>query len=160
MANFPFDLYFHHVGIFVSDMERSIKWYDEMLGYKFMYKKEFPLPMQGDIPMCWIKNSSSNSYIELYEYPCNPITKEPQRDFTMPEYLGSLGTKHLCLYVKDGTLDELTKFYEEKGVDFMVKDTTWPPELCGKPTGCKVIYICDPDGIPIEIQEEFTPGEY
>ncbi len=36
MANeFPFKLNYHHTGIFVKDMDRSIKWYEEMLGCCF-----------------------------------------------------------------------------------------------------------------------------
>ncbi|MDR1619405.1 MAG: VOC family protein [Clostridiales bacterium] len=157
-SKFPFDLKYHHVGIFVSNMEASAKWYKEMLGYEFMYKNVFPLPGQGDIPMGWLKHN--NHYIELYEYACSPITKEPLKPFDMKDYLGTLGTKHLCLYVEDGQLVPLTKYLEDKGVKFMVKDHTWPKELTEKPDGCRVIYIYDPDGILIEIQETFKPGEY
>jgi catechol 2,3-dioxygenase-like lactoylglutathione lyase family enzyme len=63
---FPFHLHYHHVGIFVSDMEQSAKWYEEMLGYRMMFKKVFDLPNQGPVLMAWMKHGEH--YIELYEY--------------------------------------------------------------------------------------------
>lgn len=152
MADYPFKLNYHHTGIFVSDMEASIKWYEEMLGYKLMYKNVFDLPGQGLVDMCWIKHQ--DHYIELYQY------RYDQKPFSVEDYLTSLGTKHLCLWVEDGQLEPLTAYLEERNVDFWVKNHKWTKEQCGKPTGCGVIYVKDPDGVLIEIQESFLPGEY
>ena len=153
MANIPCKLFYHHTGIFVKDMDKSISWYEEILGFKKMFENVFPLgPGQGDTRMCWLKNG--DCYIELYEH--NPA----RAPFSMENYIGELGVKHICLYVKNGELEGLTKYFEEKGCTFMVKDFRWPKEICGKPEGCGVVYIFDPDGIPVEIQEEYTPGEY
>ena len=146
--NYPFKLYFHHIGIFVSDMDKSIQWYDEMLGYKLAFRKMFDLPNQGLVEMAWIKHN--NHYIELYNY------RTSQKPFTMEEHMGSLGTKHLCLYVDDDDLGPLTAYLESKNVEFWVKHH-WPEESTGKPNGCGVIYIKDPDGILIEIQQLY-PG--
>jgi catechol 2,3-dioxygenase-like lactoylglutathione lyase family enzyme len=149
---YPFKLHFHHVGIFVSNMDRSIQWYDEMLGYKLKLRKIFNLPNQGPVEMAWIKHN--NHYIELYDYEAK---KNP---FTVENYLGCLGTKHLCLYVdKDEEIGPLTEYLESKNVEFWVKHH-WPEEATERPNGCSVIYIKDPDGILIEIQQNFTPGEY
>ena len=82
---FPFHPKVHHVGVFVSDMDRSVKWYEEMLGYKLMFKKVFDLPNQGPVLMAWIKNG--DSYIELYEYEKDPISGDPQRPWSMADYL-------------------------------------------------------------------------
>lgn len=155
--SFPFKLNYHHVGIFVSDMEKSIKWYEEMLGYKLAFKKVFDLPKQGPTLMAWIKHD--NHYIELYEYEKDPIGGGKQKPFTVPDYLGSLGTKHLCLYIDDAEFDDLKKYLEDKNCEFAVKHY-WTEEETEKPDGCKVIYIKDPDGIWIEIQQSYTPGEY
>lgn len=148
---YPFKLNYHHVGIFVSDMNTSLKWYEEMLGYKLMFKKHFDLPNQGLVEMAWIKHA--NHYIELYDYT------DEKKPFDLPDYLGSLGTKHLCLYVEDDQLAPLTQFLESKNVELWVKHH-WPADQTEKPGGCGVIYIKDPDGILIEIQQSFTPGEY
>jgi catechol 2,3-dioxygenase-like lactoylglutathione lyase family enzyme len=154
---FPFHLHYHHVGIFVSDMEQSAKWYEEMLGYRMMFKKVFDLPNQGPVLMAWMKHGEH--YIELYEYAKDPISGGRQRPFNMADYLGTLGTKHLCLYVRDAEFEGLKKYLEDKGANFTVKHR-WTEEQTEKPGGCGVIYITDPDGIWIEIQEEFAPGEY
>lgn len=149
--SYPFKLKVHHVGIFVSDMDKSIKWYDEMLGYKLMLRKFFDLPNQGPVEMAWIKHG--DHYIELYDY------QDQKKPFTESDYFSSLGTKHLCLYVDDKDLAPLTEYLESKNVEFWVKHH-WPEEATGKPGGCGVIYIKDPDGILIEIQQSYTPGEY
>ena len=149
--DYPFQLHYHHVGIFVSNMDRSIAWYDEMLGYKLAFRKVFDLPNQGPVEMAWVKHG--DHYIELYEY------KSKKKPFSVEDYLGSLGTKHLCLYVDDADLAPLTQYLEARGEEFWVKHH-WSPEATGKPTGCGVIYIKDPDGILVEIQQSYTPGEY
>jgi len=150
-TDFPVKLNVHHVGIFVTDMDRSIQWYEEMLGYKLMFRAPFDLPHQGVVEMCWIKHQEH--YIELYQYDTD------QRPFNMGDYLGSLGTKHLSLWTTDEEFATLVTYLESKKADFMVKHR-WPEEQVGKPGGCGVIYIKDPDGIPIEIQEDFRAGEY
>ncbi|NTU48881.1 MAG: VOC family protein [Syntrophobacteraceae bacterium] len=148
---FPFKLKYHHVGIFISNMDRSIAWYDEMLGYKLALRRMFDLPGQGPVEMAWVKHG--DHYIELYEY------RKELRPFSVEDYLGSLGTKHLCLYVEDSDLAPLTRHLESKDVEFWVKHH-WPEEATDKPNGVGVIYIKDPDGILIEIQQSYTPGEY
>ena len=145
-----FKLYPHHVGIFVSDIDRSIKWYEEMLGFKLMFKNSFPLPGTGPTVMAWVKHG--DFYIELYDSP----QKAP---FSTENYGGTLGTKHICFYVEDKDFEPLKAFLKSKNVNFTVEHR-WPKELVVKPEGCGVIYIADPDGIPIEIQEEFRAGEY
>jgi catechol 2,3-dioxygenase-like lactoylglutathione lyase family enzyme len=147
----PVKLHFHHVGIFISNMESSIQWYDEILGFKLAFRRTFDLPGQGPVDMAWIKNGEM--YLELYAY------NSPQTPFTVKDYLGSLGTKHLCLYVRTEDFEPLKTYWEGKSVNFWVKHR-WPEEQVQKPGGCGVVYITDPDGIVIEIQEEFTPGEY
>lgn len=148
---YPFQLNYHHVGIFVTNMDRSLKWYEEMLGYKLRFRKVFHLPNQGPVDMAWIKHGTH--YIELYQY------QTEKRPFSLEDYLGTIGTKHLSLYVEDEVLKPLTEYLESKKVEFWVKHH-WPEEVTERPNGCGVIYIKDPDGVLIEIQQNFTPGEY
>jgi catechol 2,3-dioxygenase-like lactoylglutathione lyase family enzyme len=37
--DFPAKLHYHHTGIFVSDLERSIKWYEDVLSYRFAWRR-------------------------------------------------------------------------------------------------------------------------
>ena len=146
----PVDLYVHHVAIFTSDIERSIKWWEEMLGFKKVFQNDFPLPDGGLSRMAWVKGP--DCYIELYDYP-DKKAPEPEA------YWGTLGTKHICLYTKDDEFETLRAYLKEKGVTFTV-EIKWDEEYIGKPGGCKVMFILDPDGTPIEIQETFTPEQY
>ncbi len=147
--NFPFKLHPHHVGIFVSDIERSIKWYEEMLGFKFMFKNDFPLP-HGKTTIAWIKHD--NFYIELYDYP-------EKSSFSREEYDNSLGTKHISFHVQTKDFEPLKDHLKSKGADITVEHR-WTEEYVVIPEGIGVIYFNDPDGIPIEITEWYTPGEY
>jgi len=147
---YPFELKFHHVGVFVTNINRSIQWYEYMLGFKLMFRKVFNLPEIGPTEMAWLKHG--DYYIELYDLPkAIPCTHE--------RYWGIVGTKHLCLYVKNEEFQPLISHLESKNAKFVVRHR-WPEEMLGKPGGCGVIYITDPDDIRVEIQEEFIPGEY
>lgn len=148
MATFSFKM--DHVGIFVSDLERSIKWYDEILGFKLVHRDIHELPV-GRADMCWLKGHGF--YLELYQF------EREQEAFQIEKYFSSLGTKHLCLCVPDDEFEAVRSYIYEKGVTVTV-DTRWPEEKVKKPGGEGVLYITDPDGILIEIEECQTPGEY
>ena len=146
---FPITLSPHHVGIFVSDVERSIAWYEEMLGFRFMFKNVFDLPT-GPTTMAWVKHG--DFYLEAYDYP----NLEP---FSRKDYDGTLGTKHISFSVRNEDFEPLKAFLRSKGVPLTVEHR-WSEKYVVKPTGIGVIYFNDPDGIPIEVHETYTPGEY
>jgi lactoylglutathione lyase len=146
---FPIKLYPHHAGIFVSDIERSIKWYEEMLGFKFMFKNVFDLP-NGPTTMAWVRHG--DFYLELYDYP-------KAGPFSRKDYDGTLGTKHISFYVNNKDFEPLKAFLKSKGIQLTVEHR-WTEKYVVNPAGIGVIYFYDPDGIPIEVHEEYTPGEY
>lgn len=140
----------HHVGIFVSDIDRSIAWWDEMFGFKKMFENTFFLPDYGHARMAWVK--AGELYLELYDFPgLEPFNRE--------HYWHEYGTKHICYAVADEDFDDLVAFLKEKGVTITV-EACHPAEKLGKPSPCKVIFINDPDGNTVEIQQSFTPGDY
>lgn len=162
MSKVPFELKMHHVGCFVSNMDTTIKWYEEMLGFTLKQRNMYnlPGPGQGETEMAWIQNG--NYWIELYQY------KTSQKPFDIKDYFGSLGTKHVCFYVKHDEFSALKKHLVEKGAKVLV-DARWPNDQKAGPihplpadadpsTSCGVIYVADPDGAWIEIQEEYYPG--
>lgn len=146
----PVELYVHHVAIFTSNIERSIAWYEEMLGFKKVFQNDFPLPDGGLSRMAWVKGP--DCYIELYDYPAKPA---PSPD----TYWGTLGTKHLCLFTRDEEFEKLRDYLKAKKVTFTIEHK-WDEKFNRKPGGCRVIFILDPDGTPIEIQDTFTPELY
>lgn len=145
----PVEVHPHHVGIFTSDIERAIKWWEEMLGFKKMFEGEFFLPDYGNARMAWVKKDSF--YIELYDFP--RLAQDRER------YWKTLGTKHVCLYVKDEDFEPLKEYLRSKGVKITV-EAAHPPFKSGRPTECKVMFFDDPDGTTVEVQQECWPGEY
>ena len=145
----PVDVHPHHVGIFVSNIDTSIAWWEEMLGFKKMFENTFFLPDYGDARMAWIKKDSF--YIELYDFPGLRTDNS--------EYWKTYGTKHISLYTKDEDFDTLRDYLKEKGVSVVV-EAEHPSEKTKKPGTSKVMFVLDPDGTSVEIQQSFTPGEY
>ncbi len=146
----PVDVHAHHVGIFVSDIDRAIAWWEEMLGFKKMFENTFFLPDYGHARMAWVKKDGF--YIELYDFPGLETDNS--------KYWKTYGTKHVSLWVDDkGQFDTLRDYLKAKGVQVVV-EAVHPPEKTQKPIPNKVMFILDPDGTSVEIQESYTPGEY
>lgn len=139
-----FDLAPCHVGVSVPDIEASIKWYEEMLGFKLVKRLALTLPGRETVTrMAWIKNG--NFYIEFFEDTGAP-------PFSMKAYRNSVGVKHVSFIV--GDFSELVAFLKQKGVKFIV-DGHWAYEDRPENEGSYVAYILDNSGIPIELQSVF-----
>lgn len=141
----------HHVAMFTKDLEATCKWWEDIFGFPKMFQNKFFLPDYGEADMAWVK-VSENMYIELYDFP-------GLDDTCAQHYWHEYGTKHLCLWVEDEDWDTLIAYLEEKGVEITVR-AEHEPEKLGKPTSTKVIFINDPNGNTIELQQSFRPGEY
>ena len=140
----------HHVAMFTKDIHETIKWWDDIFGFKCMFQNEFFLPDYGKALMAWIK-FSEELYIELYDFP----GLADHRQHYWKEY----GTKHLCLWVEDEDWDAMIAHLESKGIAFTVR-AEHPAEILCKPTTTKVVFFDDPNGNTVEMQQSFRPGEY
>lgn len=149
----PVKVHAHHVACFATDLDRTVAWWEEMFGFKKMFEGPFFLPDYGNARMAWVKCPTSDFYIELYDFPGLPGGSN------MPDYWKTYGTKHVCLWVEDDQWDALIAHLEEKGAKIVVR-AEHPPEKLNKPTSCQVIFLLDPDGTSVEVQQSFTPGEY
>ncbi len=145
----PVEVHPHHVGIFASDIDRAVAWWEEMLGFDKMFENTFFLPDYGNARMAWVKKDGF--YIELYDFPGLETDNST--------YWKTYGTKHVSLFVDTGDFETLRDYLKEKGVSIVV-EAEHPPEKLQRPEPCKVMFILDPDGTTVEIQESFTPGEY
>lgn len=156
MANeFPkgITLHYDHVGIYVSELDRSIKWYSEMLGYELMARLPFPLlEVDGSnefftTDIAFLQCGDHN--LELY---CSPRFAA----YNYNHYKGELGTKHISYILPPKDYNILIDYLWGKGVKFTVggnekhhvKD---PFEGVFKGPPILRAFILDPDGIPIEI---------
>ena len=119
-----------HVIVYVSDMQRSIRFYRDQLG--------FPVKMESPD---WTELHSGRTTLALHiAAPGERSTKILPGD----AHIGP-GEAHIGIEVLD-----LEKFYEEKkaqGVPFKM-----PPTM--QDFGRKMAVMSDPDGLPISVTEE------
>ena len=136
----------HHVGVIVSDMEKALEFYRDILGAKLLFReKAGPDYLEEGTgikdacaKMVVIKIGSAT--LELIEY-INPKTKAERLKPC------SIGTFHLSLEVDDiyKAIEELQK----KGVEF----TSVPNISGGEFEGWVWAYFKDPDGHQLELVE-------
>jgi len=99
-----FDLKHHHGGVSVPNLEESIRWYSEMLGFEV--EKQFPIPQ---IPANVAMLRRGTLRIELFELadakPLPVDRREPHSD------LQTHGNKHMAFAIKhvDTAAEELKR---------------------------------------------------
>lgn len=140
----------HHTGIIVSDLDRSIDFYHDVLGLEFATE---PSPVFDDpelgpklgVPGAGLRVVAfklGDDLLELLQYvsPPSPV------DVPMPQ--NALGSHHVGLLVDDieATVGKLSA----KGVEFISEVT---PIDDGVLAGWRWVYFRDPDGITIELVE-------
>ena len=133
----PFELKFHHAGISVPNLDSSIAWYSEMLGFELV-KKDYLPPAKAKLAFL----RRGDLRVELFEVdgaaPLPEDRRDPDKD------VGTHGNKHFCFAVKNvrATVEELKR----RGVDIVfVKDVN--------PT-MTVSYIRDNAGNLIELAQQ------
>jgi catechol 2,3-dioxygenase-like lactoylglutathione lyase family enzyme len=116
------------VAIKVNDLDASLKFYTETLGFTELYRYEF----------------EGRQCVGLESFRLvGPKADASDLDITEP---GEIGVFYLLLEVKD--LDATVKSLEEKGVQFLMPIT----EVAG---GVRFTFFLDPNGVSIMLQESF-----
>lgn len=143
----------YHTGVTVSDLDRSIAFYRDLLGMTLVHVQEGQRPYLAVITgfadvylrTAFLKASESALHVlELLEYrshpglPLEPMTNRP-------------GSSHLCISVSG--ISEIYAALSERGVEFVS-----PPEpiTSGVNQGGLGCYLRDPDGFTIELFEART----
>ena len=137
----------NHVGFTVSDLDRSLKFYTEVLECTVAFQQEkkggylgaivgYP---EADVRMAQVQPPGSTARIELFEYRdprSAPRDLEPR----------NVGNAHICFVV-----DDLATMYERL-LEHNVSTFSEPIEIdTGVNTGGFGLYARDPDGITIEL---------
>lgn len=123
-----------HVGISVSDMERSLKWYKEVLGFGELLKDDYVPPLGSRI--CFIRGCGGFE-IELFQYD---QPKAIPSDRLVPNTdLQTIGTKHAAFETDD--MPALKAHFVACGVDIAHEVTM---------DGEAVMFVRDPDGVLLE----------
>ena len=135
-----------HTGIVVADMQRSLRFYRELLGMEvwadFRDESEY-VQAVTDVPgaRIWMikLKAADGASIELLQYLSHP------QDVPEPARACDVGCNHVALQVDD--IDELFRKLKAEGIRFHA-----PPTV--SPDGCaKVTYCRDPEGVIIELVE-------
>lgn len=136
-----------HTSFSVSNLERSLDFYINLLGFTLLWQREITNQYFRDIvgfPDCLVKAAhlaipNSTHKLELFEYAA------PRGEPAVPR-VNQPGSAHLSLYVAD--LPAAYEALKAKGAQFRSP----PIEIdAGANKGGWALYMLDPDGIPVEL---------
>jgi len=143
-----------HIGIVVTNMEKSLKFYRDLLGLSIVRNMDESGEYLDN--MLSIKNAHVNTVklaandkedgvlVELLEFKSNPQTPKDNSD------ISRIGASHVAFTVND--LDKLYSEFVVAGINFNA-----PPQF--SPDGyAKVTFCRDPDGTPIELVQVLNPS--
>ena len=136
---------FSHVGICVSELERSLAFYRDALGFRAVHRFEVageaPATLLGltDVDLEAVFLERDGVRIELLSYRVPP----PRGDGE-PRPMNALGLTHLSLRVDDlaGTITAL----EQAGARVLHETRTWNSDRASG-----AVFAVDPDGTRIEL---------
>lgn len=112
-----------HIGIYITDMEKSLKFYQEIFGFQVV--EQFT---SGKAKIATI--DIGGSLLELIQRPCSPGTP-PVGNWS-----------HIALY--EPKFDETVAKIDEMGID---------KRLVSMANGNRLCFFNDPDGHTVEVME-------
>jgi catechol 2,3-dioxygenase-like lactoylglutathione lyase family enzyme len=137
----------YHVGLTITDIERSIAFYRDVLGMDLAWRQESDTPYIARLTgvpgarlrIAFMRPAGLDGpAIELLQYVAPGGTVVD----TSPN---NPGTAHVCFFVDD--LDVTYRELSERGVDFVSAPV---PIAAGVHEGSIAVYARDPDGITLE----------
>ncbi len=145
----PVTLKWHHAGINVRNVDNSIRWYRDILGFQYVARDSL-LDAHGGFTIAWMEHNGF--YLELFQKPEAPKLEDAVEN-------DSVGVRHLALCLSPADFDILREHLVQKGV--VIEREYWHPQSeVGRPGGLRCMFVLDPDGIRVELMEEFFPGAY
>jgi catechol 2,3-dioxygenase-like lactoylglutathione lyase family enzyme len=138
----------HHTGFHVADLERSLRFYRDLLGLEVLAQRTITEPYIGELVgyegvelrSAFLRIGHDDHVLELIEYRNVPRTAvDPQS--------ANPGTAHICLVVED--LPAVYRLLVEAGTQSISPDLIAPTH--GPNVGRRVVYMADPDGIRVEL---------
>lgn len=138
----------HHVGVTVSDLDRSLTWYRIIFGLAPDVEETGSGPdlcatvQVPDVDLRYAFLNVGNTRTELLQY-----VSPPGKPFSSAN--NDVGAVHICLVVDD--VNESYKRLSDQGVLFNA-----PPLRLeeGAMAGHTIVYLRDPDGIQLELMQE------
>lgn len=120
---------FLHTMMRVTDIKKSLKFYQELLGLKLSHTMDL-----DDCKLHYLTDGESDFELELTQ------------NFENPSEGYNLGSQFGHFAFEVASIDDFTKKMKDFGVDYLYE----PFEI--KP-GLKIAFLQDPDGIEIEVIE-------
>jgi len=140
-----------HVGICVSDWKRSLRFYHDVLGFRYLHELTLAgepsstLLQLDEVAFRAIYLEREGLRIELLHY------ERPGCEAgAIPRPMNQLGLTHLSLRVDD--LEAQLRRLAEAGVEVLEATRIDLPEA-----GVKAVFVTDPDGTRIELIQQ--PGD-
>jgi metallothiol transferase len=118
-----------HLGLKVTDMDRSLHFYHDVLGLEVVHTSG-PHDNGGRSATLRVGDQK----IDVFYRP----------DFVAADRDKPVGMDHLCLTVDGDSMEELVESLRQHGVEIM-----WGPVTRGATTS---VYVFDPDGIHVELR--------
>lgn len=134
----------HHTGMSVTDLERSIQFYRDVLGMNLLWRRDHrrsealeKVLNLKDVDVSYAMLEGFGGRIELFQYFSPPGKPNPP-----DRPVCDVGITHVAFHVKD--IKSLYQRIKHAGVKFhsepqMIRDGVW------------VAYFRDPDGIVVEL---------
>ena len=141
---------FDHVAVTVSDMERSLKFYCDLLGLK----RESEHDLEGEVISRMAGKDKVRMRVVRLVCPETPGIQIDLQQYLHPQgkvadsKLGDIANSHFCVEV-----DDIKKAYSElktAGVEFVSEPVEFDLEHEGK-IGC--VFFLDPDGYVLELMD-------
>jgi glyoxylase I family protein len=138
-----------HTGITVSDLDRSMHFYQTILGFEVSTKVRIGGPFfetLTGVAGCVIEVAFARGGGHVIELLCYQTLEGGRAASLRPCDPGSW---HLCLKVQD--IDWVVRAVRESGYEALsgILTAADPPV-----TGMRVVYVRDPDGVMLELLEE------
>ena len=126
---------FGHVGMHVSNIDRSLRFYVDLLGLRLVMRRQG----MGGIEVCFL-DAGSGAMLELFGPATGAMSAE-----SLPQ--GRAGLAHLTFNFDD--VDATVAMLEQAGIEI----TERPRAAYNRDIAKKIAFCRDPDGIPIELME-------
>ncbi|AYJ48285.1 VOC family protein [Rhodococcus sp. P1Y] len=148
MTTAPDGTIVHHVGITVSDIDASARFYGRLLGGDLFgpYRRCGPRidAVTGHrgvvVEQMFVTATNGRTMVELLSYTGGPETViEPDNSH--------VGAVHIAVTVDD--IDAALNRLRSQGVSALSDPIEASPPL----TGCRVVYVLDPDRVRVELVE-------
>ena len=138
-------LTFYNAAIVVADIDESIKWYTDALGFRLIDRHAIPTP-GGELIMAFLEGAGMK--IEMLQNPRGQWIEAMVEDAKTDVAPTVIGSKALVFYVDDVSIT--TRELEARGVDFLWKERY----LAGDRLLCTM--ILDTDGTRVNIFQKDT----